>query len=101
MTGSALSNLKAEGTIKIENERVRVTEWSFGPGAATGWHRHGHDYVVVPLTTGRLKLVEPGGVERYALLTVGEPYARTEGVEHDVVNANDFPFRFIEIEILR
>ncbi len=91
----------AQGKVKIENDRVRVTEWSFAPGAATGWHRHEHDYVVVPLTTGRLKLLEPGGVERYAELTAGEPYARLEGVEHDVINANAFEFRFLEIEVLR
>jgi quercetin dioxygenase-like cupin family protein len=91
----------ATSTVKIENDRVRVTEWSFVPGAATGWHRHEYDYVIVPLTSGRLQLVEPGGVERFAELTAGEPYARNAGVEHDVVNANAFPFRFLEIEILR
>jgi quercetin dioxygenase-like cupin family protein len=96
-----MANEAAIGTVKIDNARVRVTEWSFSPGAATGWHRHDHDYVVVPLTTGRLKLVEPGGAERFAELTIGEPYARNEGVEHDVINANEFPFRFLEIEILR
>jgi quercetin dioxygenase-like cupin family protein len=92
---------KATSIVKIENDRVRVTEWSFVPGAATGWHRHEYDYVIVPLTSGRLKLVEPGGVERFSELKVGEPYARNEGVEHDVINANDFPFKFLEIEMLR
>jgi quercetin dioxygenase-like cupin family protein len=91
----------ATSVVKIANDHVRVTEWSFVPGAATGWHRHGYDYVIVPLTSGRLKLVEPGGVERYSELKIGEPYAREEGVEHDVINANDFPFRFLEIELLR
>ena len=85
-------------TVQIENERVRVTEWRFAPGAATGRHRHEHDYVVVPLTTGRLRLVGAGG-ERIAELQAGRSYARPAGVEHDVVNANDFPFAFIEIEL--
>jgi quercetin dioxygenase-like cupin family protein len=91
----------AVSVVKIENDHVRVTEWSFVPGAATGWHRHSYDYVIVPLTSGRLKLVEPGGVERHAELKAGEPYAREEGVEHDVINANDFSFKFLEIELLR
>src|SRR3954453_17478537 len=91
----------ATSVVKIETDRVRVTGWSSAPGAAPGWHRPGYDYVIVPLTSGRLKLVEPGGVERYAELKAGEPYARQEGVEHDVVNANDFAFRFLEIELLR
>ena len=89
---------RAQPTVQIDNETVRVTEWRFTPGAATGYHRHAYDYVVVPMTTGRLKLDEPGGT-RYADLTAGQSYTRPAGVEHDVVNANDFPFVFVEIEI--
>ena len=89
----------AVGTPQIDNARVRVTEWRFAPGAATGWHRHEHDYVVVPMTTGPLMLVEPGNQTRTAELVAGRSYAREAGVEHDVVNANDFEFVFIEIEI--
>ena len=43
-------------TTQIDNGRVRVTEWRFAPGAATGHHQHRHDYVVVPMTTGKLLL---------------------------------------------
>ena len=89
---------EAVPTVRIENERVRVTEWSFSPGAATGWHRHELDYVIVPLTDGRLQLEEPDGV-RIAELSLGLPYFRPAGVEHDVVNANDFDFAFLEVEI--
>ena len=46
MTGSA------KATVFIDNERVIVTEYRFQPGDNTGWHRHGHDYVVVPLMGG-------------------------------------------------
>ena len=82
----------------IDNERVRVTRWLFASGAATGWHRHEYDYVIVPLTDGALALVEPEG-ERDSDLVIGAPYFREAGVEHDVVNANDFEFTFIEIEV--
>ena len=51
----------ATPTVLIDNERVRVTEWRFRPGEATGWHRHEYDYVVVPVTTGKLHLKEPDG----------------------------------------
>ena len=91
---------RAQPTVQIDNETVRVTEWRFAPGAATGYHRHAYDYVVVPMTTGRLKLDEPGGT-RYADLTAGQSYTRSAGVEHDVINANEFPFVFVEIEIKR
>ncbi len=90
--------LLAEPTVQVDNERVRVTEWRFPPGAATGHHRHAHDYVVVPMTTGRL-LLPDAAVERYAELQAGKSYARSEGVEYDVINANDYEFVFVEIEL--
>ena len=91
---------RATPTVLIDNERVRVTRWSFAAGAATGWHVHEYDYVIVPLTDGTLRLVEPD-VTRDSELRVGAPYFREAGVEHDVVNANDHDFTFIEIEIRR
>lgn len=86
-------------TVQIDTARLKVTEWRFAPGAATGWHRHAHDYVVVPMTTGRLLLEEPGGASRHAQLTAGLSYSRETGVEHDVINDNDTEFVFIEIEL--
>ena len=91
---------RATATVLIDNDGVRVTRWQFAPGAATGWHKHEHDYVIVPLTEGTLELIEPGG-NRDSHLTVGAPYFRAAGVEHDVVNANDHEFTFIEIEVRR
>lgn len=92
---------KAVPTVQLDNDRAIATEWRFAPGAETGWHRHGHDYVVVPMTTGQLKLEEPGGVERIVDLTAGKSYARQEGVEHNVVNASPHEFVFIEVEMKR
>ena len=89
---------QAQPTVRIDNERTRVTEWRFAPGAATGWHRHEYDYVVVPLTTGRLRLIGAGGAESLAELTAGLPYFRPAGVEHDVVNASAGEFVFVEVE---
>jgi quercetin dioxygenase-like cupin family protein len=90
---------KAVPTEMISNQRALVTEWRFAPGAETGWHRHAHDYIVVPMTTGKLLLEEKTG-NRLAELHLGQPYAREVGVEHNVVNANDTEFVFIEIELL-
>ena len=88
-------------TVTIDAPHVRVTEFRFAPGAETGWHRHAHDYVVVPLLEGKLLLEEPGGTSRVAELRTHQPYARDAGVEHNVINANDFEFAFLEIELLR
>jgi beta-alanine degradation protein BauB len=92
------SDLRAVPTVSIDNDRVRVTEWRFAPGAATGVHRHELDYVVVPLTTGRLAITGPTG-DSLAELVAGAPYFRAAGVQHDVRNANPFEFVFIEIEL--
>lgn len=95
MTGSARPK------VHIDNERVLVTEWQFAPGANTGWHRHAHDYVVVPLADGVLRLVGPDGAISESPLKMGVPYFRPAGIEHDVINANAGDYAFIEIEIKR
>ena len=89
---------KAIPTKQIENERVIITEWRFAPGAETGWHKHGYDYVVVPGLDGNL-LIETGESENISELKEGQSYFRPTGVEHNVINANDFEFYFIEIEL--
>jgi quercetin dioxygenase-like cupin family protein len=90
---------KAEAIVQIENDRVKVTEWRFAPKAETGHHVHQHDYVVVPLTNGTLRLEEPAGA-RTAELLMGAAYAREKGVAHNVINVNDYEFRFLEVELL-
>ena len=90
--------MNAVPTLQVENDRVIVTEWRFAPGAETGHHVHSHDYVVVPLTTGTLRLVEPAGTRDVAL-TAGSSYARPAGVAHNVINVNAFEFSFVEIEL--
>ncbi len=66
--------MKATSHLQVRNERVIVTEWRFAPGADIG-HVHAYDYVVVPLTSGTLRLEEPTGA-REAHLEVGASYAR-------------------------
>ncbi len=90
-------DVKAVPTLQIDNDRVRVIEWRFPPGGATGWHRHEFDYVVVPMTTGRLQIKDAQG-ERFAELVAGISYTRKAGVEHDVSNPNATEFVFVEIE---
>jgi beta-alanine degradation protein BauB len=89
---------QAVPTVQVSDDRVIVTEWRFAPGAETGWHRHAHDYVVVPMTDGPLLLETQEG-EHHAQLVAGQSYARRAGVEHNVVNAGDAEIVFVEIEI--
>jgi quercetin dioxygenase-like cupin family protein len=88
-------------TVLIDNDRVRVTEWRFKErGDNTGWHRHEYDYVVVPLFDGHLEIDVGGGEIVKAEMTNGVPYFRELGVEHDVMNGNDFECAFVEVELL-
>ena len=90
--------MQAKSTVFIDNQRTRVTEWRFAPGASTGWHRHEYDYVVVPLLDGKLGLSTGDDESQIAELSAGVPYFRQQGVEHDVTNVNDFEYAFIEVE---
>ena len=90
---------KAKPTVQIDNDKVKVTRWDFSQGAETGWHRHEMDYIVVPLTEGALTAEMPDGSVVENKLTVGASYARLVGVEHNIINNNDNPYSFIEIEL--
>ena len=91
---------QAVATVQVETDAVKVTEWRFEPNAETGWHRHAYDYVVVPVSDGRLRLETPtGNIE--AELRLGQSYSRPVGVEHNVINASDRELVFVEVEIKR
>jgi len=89
----------AVGTVQEDNDRVRVTEYRFAPGAETTSHVHQWDYVVVPQTDGDLLLIAPDGTESRAQLTQGVSYYRQAGVDHNVINAGEAELVFIEVEI--
>jgi mannose-6-phosphate isomerase-like protein (cupin superfamily) len=85
-------------TVLIDDSHVRVTRWDFVAGADTGWHRHGLQYVVVPMTDCHFLVEEDSGSRRIEM-GAGQAYRRDAGVEHNVVNGGDTPMSFIEIEI--
>lgn len=91
----------ARATVQHEDERVRVTRWDFAPQESTGRHVHAYDYVVVPVTDGRIEAITPDGTVTPSHLRAGESYARPAGAEHEVVNAGTAPLAFVEIELKR
>lgn len=95
-----MSRPSAKPVVHIGQGRIQATGWRFEPGTETGWHIHGHDYTVVPLTDGDLLLEEPGGGTRTAALVRHVPYSRRSGVHHNVVNNGDQPLSFLEIEVV-
>ena len=94
-----MTRVKAKPTIQIEDRYVKVTRRDFPPGAETGWHTHKLNYIVVPLTEGILNAELPNGCPVQNNPTVGASYMRAAGVNHNVINGNDEPYSFVEIEL--
>ena len=90
---------KANANIQIDNEIVRVTEYSFDKNEETGFHVHQWDYVIIPQTDGLLLLINDNDDETTATLVKGQPYYREAGVSHNVINIGKEKLVFIEIEI--
>ncbi len=89
----------AKAELLIDDEKVRVTRFDFEPGAETGWHRHGYDYVITTVTECNMVLEEPGGEQRKVTIPAGTAYRRQEGVEHNVINGGDSAMSFVEVEL--
>ena len=83
----------------VDNDRVRVTKWSFEPGASTGWHVHEYDYVITPVVGSTVTLVDEAGAKTQAEMVPGVSYFREAGVAHDVVNAGPGDLVFVETEL--
>ena len=94
-----MSRDPATATILVDDDRVRVTRFDFEPGQETGWHVHGHDYVVTPVTECVMLLEEPGGGSREVTMAPGAAYRRPLGVEHNVINGGAAPMTFVEVEL--
>ena len=89
----------ATATQLIDDARTRVTRFNFEPGAETGWHVHGMDYVITAITDCHMLLEEPGGTSREVLVKAGDSYRRDAGIEHNVVNNGSAPMSFTEVEL--
>jgi len=90
---------QAQAKKLIDDDKVRVTRFNFAPGAETGWHTHGMDYVITPITDCHMRLEEPGGETRDVMIDAGDSYRRDAGVEHNVINAGSAPMAFVEVEL--
>jgi len=91
----------ANANVLIDNDKVKVTEWSFEVGESTGHHIHKYNYIVIPMLDGELKIVDKNNNETISKLAKGGAYYREKGVEHNVLNNNNIPYSFIEIELVK
>ncbi|EET46265.1 cupin 2 protein [Thalassobium sp. R2A62] len=97
--GALVDRTAAVATQMIDDARVRVTRFDFAPGAETGWHTHGMDYVITAVTQCEMTLEEPGGNTRHVVVAAGDAYVRKAGVAHNVINGGDEPMSFVEVEL--
>lgn len=89
----------AHSTTSTDDQRVRITTWTFQDGEEIRPHRHEYDYVVVPVTGGTFAVVDPTGTEREMTQQAGAAYTGQSGTEHNVVNRSGRTAVFVEIEI--
>ena len=90
---------KAISNIQINNKFIKVTKYSFMPGQETGMHKHLFNYIVTPITNGRLLLIDKKGNESNYNLIASQSYFRKAGVEHNVINYSKHNLIFIETEL--
>ena len=91
----------AKANVLINNDKVKVTEWSFEIGDSTGHHIHEYNYIVIPMLDGELKILNKDNKETISKLLKGGAYYRDKGVQHNVFNNIIFPYSFIEIELIK
>ena len=89
----------ATATKLIDDDRARVTRFTFAPGAETGWHQHKFDYVITAITDCKMLLETPDGSKISATIAAGHAYRRPAGVHHNVTNSGNAEMVFIEVEI--
>ena len=89
---------KCLSTLLVQDQKVRVTRFDFGPDQETGWHIHEYDYVITAITDCFMRLQHPDGTETESEVAAGNAYIRDAGVHHNVINISDKKMSFIEIE---
>jgi len=91
----------ARSEMSADDDRVRITTWTFEDAEDTGHHRHEYDYVVVPITGGTFAITEPDGTTREMTQQAALAYLGRAGTEHNVTNRSGRTAVFVEIELKR
>jgi beta-alanine degradation protein BauB len=91
----------ARSDLTADDDRVRITTWTFEDGEDTGHHRHEYDYVVVPVSGGTFAVLEADGTTRELTQRSAGAYLGHAGTEHNVINRSGHTAVFVEIELKR
>lgn len=90
----------ARSETSVDDQRVRVTTWTFAAqNDDTGFHTHEYDYIVVPVTGGTFTVIAEDETSRQMTQRAGVPYPGTAGTAHNVIHSGEAPAVFVEIEL--
>ena len=91
----------ARSDISADDDRVRITTWTFQDGEDTGHHTHEYDYIVVPISGGTFVVTEVDGSTREMTQEAAAAYLGRAGTEHNVTNRSGRTAVFVEVELKR
>ena len=86
-------------TTNADDDRVRITTWTFEDGQDTGHHRHEYDYIVVPISGGTFEVTDVDGSTREMTQQAAAAYLGRAGTEHNVMNRSGHTAVFVEVEL--
>ena len=86
-------------TVAGENPSARVYKWNLAPGGATAVHVHEHPYLLLAVTTSRLKSIAPDGTSAIEVVEAGDfRWVNAKGL-HTLANAGSSDGQIVEIEL--
>lgn len=90
---------KAATTVVAENPSARVYKWALAAGGATTAHSHENPYLLLAVTSLRLKTIASDGSSSIEELKAGDfRWITTKGV-HTLINAGSTEAQIVEIEM--
>ena len=79
----------------FENDRVKVWEFTLGPGESIDAHTHEHDYFFYPIEGSTLQVTRANARVDFVTLEAGRVYYRQMGDTHSAKNVG--PSRYHEV----
>jgi hypothetical protein len=90
---------KSAATVVAENPSARVYKWSLAAGGATTPHSHENPYVLLAVTSLRLKTTAPDGSSTIEDVTAGDCRWVDSKAAHTLMNAGSAEGQIVEIEM--
>jgi quercetin dioxygenase-like cupin family protein len=83
----------------FENDAIRVWTFTVPPGGIKKMHQHELDYLIVPMTGGKVEITTLEGKARYPEDAKGQVIWQDAGEIHQLRNLNGFDYQNILVEL--